>query len=157
MAAEPALGSAAAETQAGGVDLSSVWKATRALSGEIVLKELLHRLMEVMVENAGAHTGVLVLNRELEGFKVEAMLRIGAAEEGEGADLRVLQGIALDDAAFVPRTVLDYVIRTGESVVLDDCGNDPAFAHDPFFHTHPVKSLIAIPILKQTRLAGVLY
>jgi predicted ATPase/GAF domain-containing protein len=157
VAVEPAMARAAAETHAGGVDLSSVWKATRALSGEIVLKGLLHRLMEVMVENAGAHTGVLVLNRELEGFKVEARLRITTAKEGEPADIQVLQGIALDDAAFVPRAVLDYVIRSGESVVLDDCENDPAFGHDPFFRCHSVKSLIAIPILKQSRLAGVLY
>ncbi|NJM59859.1 MAG: hypothetical protein HC849_06110 [Oscillatoriales cyanobacterium RU_3_3] len=39
-------------------------KATEAISSELVFDKLLDRLLQILLENAGAQTGCIVLNRE---------------------------------------------------------------------------------------------
>jgi predicted ATPase/signal transduction histidine kinase/CheY-like chemotaxis protein len=46
------------------LDLSTIIKATQALAGEIVLEQLLAKLMKIAIENAGAEKGFLILNHE---------------------------------------------------------------------------------------------
>jgi predicted ATPase/signal transduction histidine kinase len=137
------------------MDLESVWKASRALSGDLVLRRLLHRLIEIMIENAGAQAGALILQREGEGWKVEAQAR--QVDRQGDADVSVLGGIALEDAGFVPQSLIHYVVRTGQSLVLHDVEAELSFAGDPYFVTRPVKSLLAIPIVIRGGVTAVLY
>ena len=46
------------------LDLTSVLKASQAISGEIVLNKLLANLMRVVIENAGAEKGYLILDKQ---------------------------------------------------------------------------------------------
>jgi signal transduction histidine kinase len=145
--AQPAVQAAGSQ-----LDLASAWKASRALSGEIVLKHLLRRLIEVIVENAGAVSGELILHRQDEGWKVEAAVRAGGAEP----EIQVLQGLPLASAE-LPLSVVNYVIRSGDSVVLDGAGPDASFADDPYFRGRATKSVLALPIVKLGIVIGVLY
>jgi signal transduction histidine kinase len=147
-AAQPATVAAAGSR----LDLASAWKASRALSGEIVLKHLLRRLIEVIVENAGAVSGDLILDRQDEGWKIEAAVRAGSAEP----EIQVLQGLPLARAQ-LPLSVVNYVIRSGDSVVLDGAGSDASFSDDPYFRARATKSVLALPIKKLGAVAGVLY
>ncbi|MCP4130836.1 MAG: serine/threonine-protein kinase PknK, partial [bacterium] len=58
------------------LDLSTVVKASQAISGEIVLSRLLSRLMQLTLENAGAEKGCLLLEKEGKIF-VEAEGEVG--------------------------------------------------------------------------------
>src|SRR4029079_12254753 len=60
-----------------GLDLVSAGRATQALAGELELGSLLERLMRVMVENAGAQKGLLVLNHGGQ-LEVEALVNVQA-------------------------------------------------------------------------------
>src|SRR5207247_223309 len=46
------------------LDLMSVFKASQAMGGEIELPGLLSMLMRIVIENAGAERGVLILERD---------------------------------------------------------------------------------------------
>jgi predicted ATPase/GAF domain-containing protein len=149
-AAQPSAAAAGSQ-----LDLASAWKASRVLAGEIVLERLLRRLLEVIVENAGAVSGELILDRQDQGWRVEAAVRAAPAG-GEMPDIRVLQGLPLAQAN-LPLSVVNYVIHSGESVLLDDAGADASIQGDPYFLAAAPRSVLALPIMTQGRVVGVLY
>jgi len=52
-------------------DLAAVLKASQAISAEIILDKLLTSLMKILIENAGAQFGFLILEQEGE-WRIEA-------------------------------------------------------------------------------------
>src|SRR4029077_20157299 len=56
-----------------------------------------------------------------------------------------------------PQSVLRYVGRTKESVLLHDASSEKQFSADEYIHRHPARSILCLPLLKETRLVGVLY
>ena len=140
-------------------DLSTVVKASQALSGEIILGKLLAKLMKIAIENAGAQKGFLLLPAQDE----TGMLAIEAEGTVEAETLRVLQSIpinALDSTTQLPRlsaAVINYVVRAHESVVLNDAVNEGQFTRDPYITAVKPKSVLCTPLLNQGQLSGVLY
>jgi PAS domain S-box-containing protein len=60
-------------------------------------------------------------------------------------------------AAVLPEAVLRYVLRTRESVILDDAVAQPTFAADPYLRQHRTRSVLCLPLMTQAKLIGVLY
>ena len=46
------------------MDLNSIMKAVQTLSGEIILSRLLEKMMCIVIENAGAEKGFLLLPKQ---------------------------------------------------------------------------------------------
>lgn len=132
------------------LDINSVLKACQAISGEIVLDRLLDALMRILVENAGAQRGVLLLLRDGR-LVVEAEHHIGEAA------VHVLGAAPLEGRSDLPRSVITYVARTRETVLLDDRAIDGPFGRDPCFARAAPRSSLAAPIVYKGRLAGILY
>jgi PAS domain S-box-containing protein len=132
------------------LDLATVIKVSQAISGEIVLEMLIDTLMRTAIEQAGAERGLLIVPRG-------AAPRI-EAEATTGGDTVVVQ---LRDqpvtGAVLPESVLHYVLRTRESVILDDAAAQPAFAADPYLRQRQVRSILCLPLITQAKLIGVLY
>ncbi|HTB13104.1 MAG TPA: sigma 54-interacting transcriptional regulator [Bryobacteraceae bacterium] len=132
------------------LDVATVVKASQALSSEILLPKLIERLMRIVVEHAGAQRGLLILLREDEVW-IEAEATTG---EG-GAQVQVRQkGITLSD---VPQSALHYAIRTRERVLLDDASAGSLYSEDAYVRQRRPRSLLCLPIVKQTKLVGVFY
>ncbi len=135
------------------LDLTSVMKASQAISGEIVMERLLKKLMLLLMENAGAGKGFLILEDGGELF-------IEAAGEVDEKEITVLRSIPVEGAEgreILPVSILQYVARTRENVVLEDAVNDEKFALDPYIASALPKSVLCAPILRQSDLAGILY
>ncbi|MGF6856526.1 trifunctional serine/threonine-protein kinase/ATP-binding protein/sensor histidine kinase [Paraburkholderia sp. CI3] len=132
------------------LDLATVIKVSQAVSGEIVLEKLLDTLMRTATEQAGAERGLLILSDGGEQ-------RI-AAEATTGGDATQLQ---LRDvpvsAGMLPESVLYHVLRTRESVILDDAVAEPPFATDPYIRQHRARSILCLPLMNQAKLTGALY
>ncbi len=132
------------------LDVGTVVKASQAVSSEIVLDQLIEALMRIAVEHAGAERGVLIALRgdELE-IEAEARTNRGTIE------------VALRHAAItladLPESVLHYVIRTRESVVLHDASVANRFSRDRYLGQRRTRSILCLPIVKQAKLVGVLY
>ena len=139
---------ASSGTRMASLDLMTVMKAAQAISGEIVLDQLLEKLVSIVMENAGAQRGWLLLEKAGELF-VEAT---GATNRQDV----VAQTISLD-ACELPQTVINYVVHTHESVVVVDAARDRRFAHDPQLAGKPRKSVLCVPILHQGGLIGLMY
>jgi predicted ATPase/HPt (histidine-containing phosphotransfer) domain-containing protein len=134
------------------LDLVSVLKATRAISSEVRPERLFRTLMDAIIENAGAELGCLILKGDADGSH-----QIPAWAAVDPTLAATLEPTSLDEAEHVCRDVVRYVIRTHESVVLDDAAGGGAFEGDAYIQRRAVRSLLCIPVLNQGTLVGVLY
>ncbi len=135
---------------ASALDLSSVTKALQAISEEIVLRRLLENLITILMENAGAQRGFLILSKE-------GRLRVEAEGSVEPKVVHVLQAVPLDQCEALSRQMVRYVARTQESVILHHTVALGRFAYDPYLLSHQPKSVLCSPILHQGKLTGILY
>ncbi len=133
-------------------DLAAVLKASRAISSEIELERLLNSLMKILIENAGAQTGFLILEDSGE-WAIEAACELNDGEKV--CATRVLQSIPI--ANRLPESIINYVIRTHESVILNDASREGNFVHDPYIQNNQTRSLLCLPLLDRGKLVSVLY
>ncbi|HJX20962.1 MAG TPA: GAF domain-containing protein, partial [Steroidobacteraceae bacterium] len=132
------------------LDLATVIKVSQAVSGEIVLEMLIDTLMRTAIEQAGAERGLLILSRGAEP-RIEA-------EATTGGDPIVVQLREQPvTAGVLPESVLHYVLRTRESVILDDAAAQQPFAMDPYFSQRRARSVLCLPLITRGKLMGVLY
>jgi predicted ATPase/transcriptional regulator with GAF, ATPase, and Fis domain len=132
------------------LDVETVVKASQALSSEIVLGKLIEKLMRIAVEHAGAERGLLILLRGDEP-RVEAEATTGQGTIEVTARQTVITPLDL------PKSVFQYVVRTGELVVLDDASGWNLYSEDEYVRQKRPRSVLCLPIVKQTKLVGALY
>jgi PAS domain S-box-containing protein len=132
------------------LDLATVIKVSQAVSGEIVLENLVDTLMRIAIAQAGAERGLLVLWRGAEP-RIEARATI----DGNTVLVRVRDQPVT--AALLPEAVLNYVLRTKNCVVLDDAAVQPQFADDPYIRKRQPRSILCLPLITQAKLIGALY
>src|ERR1700677_611093 len=132
------------------LDVGTVLKAAQAVSGEIVLDKLIERLMRIAVEHAGAERGLLIL------FQGDEPRIAAEATTGRGQVEVTLRQTAVSPAE-LPESVLRYVIRTRESVIIDDALAQNAFSADEYIGRKYARSVLCLPMVKQSTLIGVLY
>jgi predicted ATPase/signal transduction histidine kinase len=132
------------------LDLETVMKASQAVAGEIVLEKLIKTLMKIAVEHAGAERGLLILPHG-EQLRIAAEARTG--RDGVQVELQD----ALVTASELPDSLLHYVIRTQESVILDDASTQDLFSQDEYVQQRCPRSVLSLPLVKQAKLMGVLY
>ena len=133
-----------------GLDLVTAVRATQALAGELELGKLLERLMRIMVENAGAQKGILVLNHGGQ-LQVEAQITV------EPNEIKLGLRQPIEECSELSASVVQYVARSREALVLSDATAEPRFARDPYIVSRRPKSLLCLAMLHQGRLVGVLY
>lgn len=131
------------------LDVDTAIRAAQALSSELDPERVVGRLMALCLENAGAQTGALIL-REGEALSVVSRLSVAHAriEIGFSEPLAASSDVAVG--------VVQYVARTGESVVIGDARAETRFSDDPYLSAHRVLSLLALPLTHRGRLIGVL-
>ncbi len=132
----------------GALDLLSVLKATQAIAGEIDLAKLLAKMITIVIENAGAQRGCFLIESDGE-WLIEAE---GFADQSAP---RVLQSQPLGET--VAASLVHYVSRTRETVVLADAAREGRFAHDAYVQQRGARSLLCKAVIKQNDLIGMLY
>ncbi|MDJ1184676.1 AAA family ATPase [Roseofilum casamattae] len=129
------------------LDLKTVMKASQVISEEISLEALLSKLMHISIENAGANEGLLILNNT-GNWEVTAQYANGTCN---------LVTTRLDRATNLPKTIINTVKHTRETLLIDNLEEEHPFATDSYLQQHPPKSLFCTPILNQGQLIGILY
>ncbi len=132
------------------LDVAGVMKAAQAIAREVDLGRLLDRLMRVALETAGAERGQLVL--EWDG---QPMVRVVGSPAG--VQVRDAPGAPLGESADLPVSLIHYVRRTLESVVVADALSDERCANDPYIVRERPRSVLCTPVLNQGTLVGTLY
>ncbi len=133
----------------GAIDFMSVLKASQALSGSILLDKLLSDLMKIVIENAGAEHGYLILDQRGQ-WVIEAE---GSLQQTQ---VTVLKSLPLT-AELVPLTIINYVSHSQDNVVLNDAVQEGEFTRDSYIISRQPKSVLCFPLLNQGKLQGILY
>jgi two-component sensor histidine kinase len=132
------------------LDVATLLKTSQAVSGEIGLERLIRTLLVLAMEHAGAARGLLIMPRRNElVVEAEATVRQSSVDV-----VLPKRAITVHDA---PESLVQFALRSREAVVLDDALESEPFAADPYVVNGQHRSLLALPLVKQTRLVGVLY
>lgn len=132
------------------MDAATIIKATQAISGEIILEDLLKKLTYILIENAGAQKAVYLINED-NNYVIEA---VGFAETSK---IEVLQGCPISEYDYIPKSVINYVINSRELVILDRISLNEKFTNDPYIIASKPKSILCMPILIKGEVSGVIY
>ncbi len=135
------------------LDLTTVIKASQALAEEIILDKLLAKLMKIMIENAGAQKGFLLLHSQNQ-WVIEA---IATTTDTQIQSISVNSPDNSTQTPLVPSAIINYVARTQENVVLDDATQDGQFTRDRYIIATQPKSILCTPLLNQGKLSGIVY
>jgi PAS domain S-box-containing protein len=146
--AEPRGGTRATTSPDQQLDVAAVVKASQALSSEMLLPRLIERLMTIALQNAGADRGLLILSHR-DDYRIEAEARA----DGERI---VLHDVASAGSA-VPESIVRYVMRSQECVILDDATKQNLFSEDPYLALRQPRSVLCLPLIRQGTLVGLLY
>jgi PAS domain S-box-containing protein len=131
------------------LDLATVIKVSQAVSSELVLEKLIDRLMRAAIEHAGAERGLLIVPR---GDELQT--------EAEATTSREDVIVHRRDGAYtteLPESLIRYVMRTQDTVILEDASSQNSFSADPYMLHGRVRSILCLPLVNQAKLIGILY
>ena len=137
-------------TSAEQLDLGTVVKVSQAVFSEIGLNELTHTLMVLALEHAGGDRGVLVLPRG-----DELWIEAEATTTHDTIDVGMPHRLVAP--AELPESILRYVIRSRETLLLDDATEQSPFTGDEYIRRRACRSVLCLPLIKLAKPIGVLY
>ncbi|NER06997.1 MAG: GAF domain-containing sensor histidine kinase, partial [Okeania sp. SIO3C4] len=129
------------------LDLVSIIKVSQAISQEIEFNTLTSKLMNIVLENAGADKGALILNNT-------GTWEIIAQCEKSSC---LLSPIPLNDADTLPLSIINTVKRTKKILLINNINQNTSFSGDTYLIQNSPKSLICTPIINQGQLIGLIY
>jgi predicted ATPase/signal transduction histidine kinase len=132
------------------LDLGTVLTVSQAVSGELVLENLVEMLLRTAIEHAGAERGLLILPRG-----GELSIQAEASTSGSSVMVHLLE--APLSVAELPESVVRYAARTQESVILDDASARHPFSTDEYIREQRARSVLCLPLVKQGALVALLY
>ncbi|MBI9090533.1 MAG: AAA family ATPase [Desulfobacterium sp.] len=132
------------------LDITSVMKVSQALSREIVLNSLLDRLMKIVIENAGAAKGFLII-------KSKDRLFIEAEVRTDQENIQILHSIPVEKENNLSQEIINYVVRTRAHLVLNNAAKEGRFTNTPYVLKNRPKSILCAPIIHKSHLTGILY
>jgi PAS domain S-box-containing protein len=132
------------------IDLTTLLKASQAISEEIELSKLLEALLNIANINSGADKCVLLLHSEPE-LQIVALV-----ESGQPSQI-FSSPISIEHSEDMAIGIVNQVKRSLEPLVLNDARQDAMFGSDRYILKYRPKSVLCMPILKQGKLIGILY
>ncbi len=136
------------------LDLLSINKAAQTLSSEIHLDKLIVTMMRLVMENAGAQRGLLILTKE-DQWAIKA--EVDTDEIRFPNTDKQSTGPSEKDCLKLPVAIVNYVIRTQQTVVLDDAARKGEFSADPYIFKNKPRSILCKPLTNRSQTIGVLY
>ncbi|XYI00240.1 AAA family ATPase [Sorangium sp. So ce1128] len=132
------------------LDIASALRAAQALSGDRNLGSLVGRMLRLLAEYSGAERAVLAL---VQGGELVIAAQLTA--NPQQLELSLNEPVA--GSTRLLATLVQYVARGKEPVVLGAAAADSRFDEDPYLLSHRPGSVLAVPLLHQGRLSGVMY
>lgn len=132
------------------LDYGSLIKASNSISSKIKLDELIQRLMNVLLENAGADRGVLMIPKNDELFIL--------AEGKSGPDnIQSNISIPVKGSQKIPQSLINYCWNTQETKSFSYALRDENYADDPYVQKNQVRSMICLPLTNKGNKVGLIY
>ncbi|HRI66125.1 MAG TPA: AAA family ATPase [Polyangium sp.] len=132
------------------VDMLAFVQGLQTISREILLEKVVEQVMRIVLQDAGAERGVLLLSRQ-DKLIVHALCTTTTTHVAVAPDE------PLTERAEYANSIVRYVARTGELIVLDDAQHDARFGRDEHVVRGRVRSIACLSLMHQGRLKAVLY
>ena len=129
-------------------DLLSIVKSVKAISGEILLDQLLGKMMHILIENAGAQNGYFIL-------PLNDAWVVAAEVHADGTQRVSVGSEHIENHSLIPNSLVEFVMATQQMVLLQDSADRQRFAHDPWFRSNQPRSLACIPFINQGKVSGI--
>lgn len=131
-------------------DIGSIMQASQIMSEEIVLDNLIEKLVRISMVNIGAERAffILVKNNQL-------IVQAEISGKNESPQLQATPLEEKKNALCI--AIVHYVMRIKEELLLNDASKEGHFVHDPYIKANQVKSLLCLPLSHQGKLIGILY
>ncbi|MGB3405575.1 MAG: AAA family ATPase [Microcoleaceae cyanobacterium] len=136
------------------LDFTSIIKASQVLSSEIELNQLISQLMQVMIENAGATKGVLMLSQDSQ-LTVKAVLSHNYNDE-DYTNL-IKQSIPVEESLDIPQSIINSVKRSLKPLNIEQVSSQTQLASDFYFIQQQPQSLLCLPLQNRGKFLGILY
>ncbi|MEP6793939.1 MAG: adenylate/guanylate cyclase domain-containing protein, partial [Saprospiraceae bacterium] len=131
------------------LDLMSIFKASQAFTGLLSMDELKKHIIDVVMEGAGA-TRVALVAPAASGIMLEIMGDIGQEYKSESYFIQ-------EDPSILPLSIIHYVTRKKEPLLINDVSADRVFNRDIYFETSLPQSIWVLPLIINNDLKGILY
>lgn len=132
------------------LDVNTIVQASQAISEEIVLEGLLKKMMRIVLQNAGANKVLFIMDRGGDLF-------IEASGSADGGQVQVLKGVNVKEQAEVSEKLLNYVVNSRESVLLNSEYEIERFINEQSINHKRARSLLCLPVESKRSLIGLLY
>jgi predicted ATPase/GAF domain-containing protein/HPt (histidine-containing phosphotransfer) domain-containing protein len=132
------------------LDISSVLKVSQAINGEIKFDILKNKIIINAMENAGATKGILLMSGDNNSFTIEALCECDAINS-------ISQSISFEEFRDISHSIVNYVSKTSEQLVLGNAIEDTRFNSDEYIRKESVKSVLCLPIRHSGKTIGILY
>ncbi|MDC3953296.1 AAA family ATPase [Polyangium jinanense] len=132
------------------LDTATVIRAAQAIAGEILLERVLLRVVRAVIESAGADRGMLLIERG-------GRLWVEATMVVDPERLTAGPSVLAEETEDLPLSVVEYVRRTREPLLLGDARSDRRFAKDRYMVARAPRSILCTPMLHKGRLVGIIY
>ncbi|MDI3285478.1 AAA family ATPase [Polyangium sp. 15x6] len=131
-------------------EAAAVVRSAQAIAAELVLDKVVEQVLKLVIEIGGAQRAVLLLGRDTQ-------LVIAASISVEPDRVELGLSTPLEQSAGLPRTIVQYVARTREPIVLGDAGAESRFSADPYIAEIKPKSVLCLAMVQKGELGGILY
>ncbi|OOG77137.1 AAA family ATPase [Algoriphagus sp. A40] len=122
------------------LDMSSVFRASQMISGELVLSKLLVATLQILIENAGAKKGYLIGQKD-------GKLEVQAQDDSDHPADHSLGGSARNaNPAHLPTTMINTALRTNKPIVIGNGQEQNPFSSDPYILNQKPLSMMVVPL-----------
>lgn len=130
------------------IDLETILRSARTISSEIVLENLIEKMLRLVLENGGARTGYFITKQGADWIVND---RVGFD------DVSPFHSVKLDDCDFLPLSIIRYAINSHENVVINEPSDLQRFRQDAYFEGRTPKSLLCMPFAHQGVINSVVF
>lgn len=146
-------------------DLKALRKSLKAIAEEKIHSRMIEKTIRTAIEFAGAQRGVLLLHREIPDSREHGEFTIEAEGSVDSSEVTILQSIPMEKSSGLCHAVVNYVVRTGESLVIHDArmaqDSLPHLESDGYITANRIRSIFCLPIRAgvegAVQLIGILY
>jgi len=131
-------------------DVMAIFKASQVLTEETTFYELLKKVLKILLESSGAQRGVLVF-REDDSWQIKAVGTRGSRQ------IELPLNMAVDSQQKASSAILNYVIQTRNSVILDNATREGLFTDDRYITEKRPRSILCKPLFYRNNLICIIY
>lgn len=129
--------------------LTTLYKVGNVINGEVDLQKVLKSTMDGVMSQVRADRGTLILIDRERGTYEPVVVHTGVDDPLEDPSVEV--------RPYLSRTILDSVVRNGQSIISNDALGDERFKSGESIIMQHIRSVMCVPLAAKDKILGAIY